>query len=234
MALMSTPATNSPRFEGTAECGPDASTSRRRITENQLWSILHETNTAHGGEWIEARLLASGPRTNPWFQECGDRVIEAGDIVAFDTDMVGPHGYLADVSRTFICPGQRATDRQRALMAVAQEQVLFNMNLLRPGLSFRDFAERCWKVPEVYVPNRYMMMVHGVGFVDEYPSIAYVQDWDAWGYDGTFKENMVVSVESYIGEVGGADGAKLEQQVLITAGGAVPLSRFPLLDASES
>ncbi len=39
------------------------------ITENQLWSILHETNIAHGGEWIECRLLASGPRTNPWFQE---------------------------------------------------------------------------------------------------------------------------------------------------------------------
>ena len=39
------------------------------ITENQLWSILHETNIAHDGEWIECRLLASGERTNPWFQE---------------------------------------------------------------------------------------------------------------------------------------------------------------------
>ena len=39
------------------------------ITENQLWSLLHETNIAHGGEWIECRLLSSGPRTNPWFQE---------------------------------------------------------------------------------------------------------------------------------------------------------------------
>jgi len=30
------------------------------ITENQLWSILHETNIAHGGEWIECRLLHRG------------------------------------------------------------------------------------------------------------------------------------------------------------------------------
>ncbi len=42
---------------------------RPGITENQLWSLLHETNIAHGGEWIECRLLSSGPRTNPWFQE---------------------------------------------------------------------------------------------------------------------------------------------------------------------
>ena len=64
------------------------------VTENQLWSILHETNVAHGGEWAESRLLNSGPRTNPWFQDATNRVIEAGDMVCFDTDMVGPGGYL--------------------------------------------------------------------------------------------------------------------------------------------
>jgi Xaa-Pro aminopeptidase len=202
------------------------------ITENQLWSLLHETNIAHGGEWIECRLLASGPRTNPWFQESSDRVIEAGDIVGFDTDLVGPFGYLADISRTWICPGGRApTDRHRRLYDLAQQQVLFNTELLRPGLSFREFAERCWPVPDAYVPNRYMMMLHGCGFVDEYPSVAYVADWDAWGYDGVFAENMVVSVESYIGEVGGPDGIKLEQQVVIGPTCARVLSRTPFVDA---
>lgn len=207
---------------------------RPGLTENQLWAMLHETNAAHGGEWIECRLLASGPRTNPWFQECGDRLIEAGDVVAFDTDMVGPNGYLADISRSFICPGARPTGRQQSLLEIAQEQVLFNMDLLRPGLTFRDFAERCWPVPDAYQSNRYMMMLHGVGFVDEYPSIAYVQDWEDWGYDGVFEQNMVVSVESYIGEAGGPDGVKLEQQVLITGTGAVPLSAVPLLAMAAS
>jgi Xaa-Pro aminopeptidase len=201
---------------------------RPGITENQLWSVLHETNIAHGGEWIECRLLASGERTNPWFQECGDRVIEAGDVVAFDTDMVGPHGYLADISRSFICPDRKPTDRQRRLYALAQDQVAFNSALLKPGLTFREFSERCWPVPDDYVANRYMLMLHGVGFVDEYPTIPYVQDYADWGYDGMFEENMVVSVESYIGEERGADGIKLEQQVLITKNGAVPLSRAPM------
>ena len=201
------------------------------ITENQLWSLLHETNIAHGGEWIECRLLASGPRTNPWFQESGNRVIEAGDIVGFDTDLVGPFGYLADISRSWICPDGKPSDRQKRLYDLATEQVLFNMELLRPGLTFREFAEKSWSVPDEYVPNRYMMMLHGCGFVDEYPSIAYVADWQDWGYDGVFAENMVVSVESYLGEVGGPDGIKLEQQVVIGAEGARVLSKTPLIDA---
>jgi Xaa-Pro aminopeptidase len=202
------------------------------ITENQLWSLLHETNIAHGGEWIECRLLASGPRTNPWFQESADRVIEAGDIVGFDTDLVGPFGYLADISRSWICPGGGApTDRHRRLYDLATQQILHNSALLRPGLTFREFSEKCWPVPEEYVPNRYMMMLHGCGFVDEYPSIAYQADWPDWGYDGVFAENMVVSVESYMGEVGGPDGIKLEQQVVIEEGGARVLSRTPFIDA---
>lgn len=201
------------------------------ITENQLWSLLHETNIAHGGEWIECRLLSAGPRTNPWFQESSDRVIQAGELVGFDTDLVGPFGYLADISRTWVCPGKPPTDRQRKLYDIATQQILHNCSVLKPGVSFREFSGECWPVPEEYVPNRYMMMVHGCGFVDEYPSIAYAADWKDWGYDGMFEENMVVSVESYIGEVGGADGVKLEQQVVITANGAKLLSRTPLIDA---
>ena len=87
---------------------------RPGITENELWSHLHRVNIALGGEWIETRLLSSGERTNPWFQECGDRVIQPGELVAFDTDLIGPHGCCADVSRTFFCqPGRPSDDQQR-------------------------------------------------------------------------------------------------------------------------
>ena len=215
----------------------DAAIARMRealapgITENQLWSILNAVNTAHDGEWIECRLLASGPRTNPWFHECGNRVIAAGELVAFDTDMVGPLGYLADISRSWVCPGRKPSAEQRRLYALAQEQVMVNIERVRPGVGFREFAETCWNVPEEFLPNRYMMMVHGAGLVDEYPSIAYARDFAEWGYDGVFVENMVVSVESYIGEVGGGQGVKLEQQVLVTACGAEVLSRTPFADA---
>lgn len=40
--------------------------------------------------------------------------------------------------------------------------------------------------------------------------------------------NMPASVESYLGEAGGPDGIKLEQQVLITRTGSELLSAYPL------
>jgi len=200
------------------------------LTENELWAMLHEANIAHDGEWIECRLLVSGPRTNPWFQEAGNRKVQAGELVAFDSDMVGPLGYLADISRTLICPGKAPTAEQRKLYDIAQEQILTNIELIKPGLSFKEFGEKCWPVPDEYVPNRYMMMIHGAGLVDEFPTVAYAADYADWGYDGYFQENMVVCVESYIGAVGGQEGVKLEQQVLITSTGAVPMSHDPMID----
>jgi Xaa-Pro aminopeptidase len=194
---------------------------------------MHGTNVAHGGEWAESRLLSSGPRTNPWFQDATDKVIKAGEMVCFDTDMVGPGGYLSDISRSFVCPGKAPTTAQRDLLEIASQQINHNVELLRPGLSFREFAEHCWPVPKRFEHNRYMMMLHGVGLVDEYPSVAYAVDFAEWGYDGLFEENMVVSVESYIGEQGGGEGVKLEEQVLISANGPIKLSRTPLVDGDR-
>ncbi len=203
------------------------------MTENQLWAILQDVNIAHNGEWIECRLLTSGERTNPWFQECGNRVINAGDIVGFDTDMVGPMGYLVDISRSFVCPGQRATAEQRTLYQVAQHEVESNLDLLRPGVTFRELSEKAWRPPDKYFEGRYPVMAHGTGFVDEYPFIPYFADWDIDGHDGMLMENMVVSIESYIGEAGAREGVKLEQQAVITSTGAKVFSTSPFLDALE-
>jgi len=201
---------------------------RPGMTENELWAWLHYENVRHGGEWIETRLLASGPRTNPWMQESSNRVMNEGEIISFDTDLIGPYGYCADISRAWTVGHVPPTAEQRKLYRLAHEQVQYNMSLLRPGLSHREFVERSWDIPAAYLHNRYCCVVHGVGLADEYPALAHKgADWSISGYDGVFEENMVLCVESYIGEQGGAEGIKLEQQVLITANGCEALSRYP-------
>jgi len=70
------------------------------VSEAQLWGLLNYANLANDGDWHDGRMLASGPRINPWLQEASMRKIESGDLVGFDTDMVGPFGYFADISRT--------------------------------------------------------------------------------------------------------------------------------------
>ncbi len=197
------------------------------MTENDLWAILHAENVRRGGEWIETRLLTSGPRTNPWFQECSARVIEDGDLVAFDTDLVGPYGYCCDISRTWLAGTGSPTDEQRALYAMASEQIAANMEMLRPGRTFRELSHSAVSLADEYMPNRYSVLFHGVGLCDEYPSVPYPEDWDQSGYDGVLEAGMVVSVESYAGRLGGHEGVKLEEQVLITEMGHERLSQYP-------
>lgn len=197
------------------------------ITENQVWAKFWETVIANGAEYVETRLLASGPRTNPWFQEAGDRRIEAGDLVAFDTDLIGNHGFFADMSRTFLCGERKPTGAQRELYSLAHEQVHHNMGLLRPGMSFREFAEKSWPIPQRFFEHRYMSIIHGAGLCGEFPYISYPQDLITKGYDGELAENMTVCVESFIGDERGGEGVKLEELVLITAKGAVPLTTYP-------
>ena len=195
------------------------------MTENELWSILHQTNIENYGEWIECRLLASGQRTNPWMQECSNKIIQDGEIVSFDTDMVGPYGYCADISRAFVV-GNKFNDEQKRLYAMAVEQIDHNSRLIKHSMSFNEFSEKSWVLPEEYYPNRYSVMVHGIGLCDEWPAIRYPTDGGE--RNGVFQKNMTITVESYIGKVGGKEGVKLEQQYLIGENGLELMSHHPL------
>ena len=198
------------------------------ITEEELWAYMHKINIENGGEWFETRLLSSGPRTNPWLQECSNRIIQKGDLVAFDTDMVGPYGYCADISRTFV-EGGELTLEQKKLHNLAVEQVKYNEKLIKPGITFREFSEKAWKLPDNYYDNHYPCQIHGIGMCDEWPFIKYPnKDFSNGDFNAFFEENMMICLESYIGEVGGKEGVKIEDQYLVTKNGLELLSKLPL------
>ena len=199
---------------------------RPGLSENELWAALHAGNIKRGGEWIETRILASGPRTNPWFQECGPRLMQAGDLMAFDTDLVGAYGYCCDISRTWIIGDVAPNDRQKHLYQTAYDHVMTNIGLIEAGMSFSDMTRVSHRLPEMFRPLRYGVLAHGVGLCDEYPSVRYPEDVEAHGYGGCFEVGMPLCVEAYIGAVAAHDGVKLEEQVLITDLGAVPLSTY--------
>lgn len=203
---------------------------RPGITENELWSVLHQSIIAQNGDYCETRLLSAGARTNPWFQETSSNVIGENELVALDTDVVGCHGYYSDFSRTFFSGPAKPTDLQRELYSVAHEQVHYNMGILKAGMSFQDYADRAWNIPKKYYANRYYLSSHGCGMTGEYPYLYHHGDFPDAGYDGEIQAGMTICVESYIGEDGGAEGVKLEQQVLVTEDGIELLSQFPFED----
>jgi Xaa-Pro aminopeptidase len=69
------------------------------------------------------KLLTCGPNTNPWYAECSDRICRQGEMIAFDTDMIGPYGYCADLSRSWTCGYTKMTPKQAEHYAAAVEQV---------------------------------------------------------------------------------------------------------------
>ena len=66
-----------------AACAAMEQAAAPGMTEDDVWAVMHAENIRRGGEWIECRLLSTGPRTNPWFQECGPRIIQNGEILAY-------------------------------------------------------------------------------------------------------------------------------------------------------
>ncbi len=196
-------------------------------SESDIWAVLHAENIRRGGEWIETRICSSGPRTNPWFQEAGPRIISDGELLALDTDLIGPYGMSCDISRTWLCGDVAPSADQKKLYQVAYEHIMTNRELLKPGVGFRELTEKGHRLPEEYRAQRYGVMMHGVGLCDEYPAIYYPEDMEHNTYDGVVEEGMVFCAEAYIGAVDGVNGVKLEDQVVITENGFAEMSKFP-------
>jgi Xaa-Pro aminopeptidase len=197
------------------------------VSEQELFALMNEQVIRHGGEYIETRLLTSGARTNPWFAESSVRRVRPGELVALDTDTIGCFGYYSDFSRTFHCGPGRPSRYQRELYQLAYEQIQHNISILKPGLTYRELAESAWSIPHRFFQQRYTSVFHGVGMHGETPFVAHLEDFARFGGDGVLEPGMVLSAESYIGEVDGPEGVKLEEEVLITATGTELISKFP-------
>jgi Xaa-Pro aminopeptidase len=197
------------------------------ISENDVWAHLHSGNIRRGGEWIETRLLASGPRCNPWFQECGPRIIQRGELLGFDTDLIGTYGICVDFSRTWMIGDFEPTAEQKEHYKVAHEHIHANMELMKPGMSFEEMTRKAHRLPEKFRAQRYSCFAHGVGLCDEYPALRYPEDFEASGYAGALEPGMVLTSEAYIGAEGGTVGVKLEDQLLITETGYENLTSYP-------
>ncbi len=199
-------------------------------SENELWSVFHQHVIAQGGDYIETRLLSSGEHTNPWFQETSAKVIGANELIAFDTDVVGCHGYYADYSRTFHAGPDEPSAEQRELYRIAHEQVHHNLSIIEPGLTFAGYSEKAWDLPARYAAHRYYLSAHGVGMTGEYPYLYHAQDFGSFGYDGVIEPGMTLCVESFIGGPDTREGVKLEQQLLVTETSTELLSHYPFDD----
>jgi Xaa-Pro aminopeptidase len=112
-------------------------------------------------------------------------------------------------------------------MLHAKEHIMTNMELLRPGVSFRDLTFRGHQLDPKYDARKYSCRFHGVGLCDEWPHISYADHFVEGAFDYVVEPGMVFCVEALVGEEGGDFCIKLEDQVLITDGGHENLTSYP-------
>ena len=198
-----------------------------QTSEDDIWAVLHAENIRRGGEWIETRLLSSGQRTNPWFQECGPRIVQNNEIISFDTDLIGSYGICIDISRSWWIGEDSPPPEMVYAMRHAHEHIMTNMQLLRPGAWIPDIIAACHRLDDKYQAQKYGCMMHGVGLCDEWPLLAYPDKAVEGAFDYALEPGMVLCVEAAVGEVGGAFSIKLEDQVLITEDGFENLTSYP-------
>lgn len=197
------------------------------VTEDAVWAELHAGNIRRGGEWIETRLLASGPRTNPWFQECGPRVIQNNEIVAFDTDLIGAYGICVDISRTWWIGDRRPTNAMVSAMHHALDHVRTNMALLKPGVTIRELTHGGHHLAPEYQRQKYSCRMHGVGLCDEWPFVPYPDAWVDGAFEVALEPGMTLCVEALVSPEGGDFSIKIEDQVVITETGVENLTKYP-------
>jgi Xaa-Pro aminopeptidase len=206
-----------------------AAAIRPGIREYELLAVLSDSLMRRHGEGLFTRLVASGTNTNPWLTEAHDKAVMPGDLVGVDTDANGFEGYVIDVSRTFLC-GDNPSPGQKEAYRIAYDSVMGMLDLVRPGITFAEFADKAPRLPEAYAAQRYPTMVHQAGLEDEGPGIPYPDDSRGPRRimpARELKENMVLCLECYAGKPGAPYGVKLEDQVLVTARGAKLICTYP-------
>jgi Xaa-Pro aminopeptidase len=200
------------------------------VREQDLVAVITDSMLRAGGEYLITRGVASGTNTNPWRQESNDRALEDGDVVFVDTDVNGIEGYFYCVSRTFVCGDRDATPEQKETYRMARDWVERMRELLKPGASYREIAEKAPRLPARFNAQRYECIMHSCGLEDEGPSILYA-DASQPNPERVLKEDMVVVSEVYLGEPGASFGVKLGDQFLLTADDTKNLSPYPLCTA---
>ena len=171
-------------------------------------------------------IVASGPRSALPHARPGSRRLTAGDLVVLDFGGVYG-GYCVDLTRTASVgePGEMSLRMHAAVLASQTAAIA----AVRPGVqaSAVDAAARGVLREHGLAEAFQHGTGHGLGLeVHEAPRIAQAARLQGPGADVVLKAGMVITVEPGV-YVPNAGGVRIEDDVLVTAGGCEMLTEAP-------
>jgi Xaa-Pro aminopeptidase len=189
-------------------------------TEADVAADIAEAIVAEGHSEVAFIIVGSGPHGADPHHECSDRELQAGDIVV--VDIGGPYepGYNSDSTRTYSIgePDPQVAQRYSVLQRAQRAAV----DAVRPGVTAEQVDAAARDVlAEAGLADAFVHRTgHGIGLsVHEEPYIVA-------GNDLPLVEGMAFSVEPGI-YFPGHWGARIEDIVIVTADGALPVNTRP-------
>ena len=197
---------------------------RPGIRENDIQAVASHELHRLGSQWVLNVQVTSGSRTHPHPHLSSDRLVQPGDLVFLDIQMMY-NGYQTCYYRTICCG--KPTQRQKAVYKRTYDMLREGMEVIRPGATTADLAG-AWPSADYWgFENESqafgLAYAHGLGVgLWERPIVSRLYSLD---HPVEFQEGMVIAVETYDAE--GMDGARIEEEVVVTSTGIDVITKFP-------
>ncbi len=189
-------------------------------TEAEVAADITEAIVAEGHTEAAFVIVGSGPHGADPHHECSDRRLQRGDIVVVDIGGPVEPGYNSDCTRTYSLgdPDPQVAEQYEVLQRAQAAAVA----AVRPGVTAEqvDAAARDLLAEAGLAEYFVHRTGHGIGLsVHEEPYIVA-------GNEQPLAEGMAFSVEPGI-YLPGRWGARIEDIVIVTADGALPVNTRP-------
>ncbi|MDL2248388.1 Xaa-Pro peptidase family protein [Tyzzerella sp. OttesenSCG-928-J15] len=194
--------------------------------ENELQALIQGQLFKWGAESVEFVNVISGSRGNPHSHTTSNRMIRPGELVYFDVGNVY-NGYHTCYYRTFSCG--KPTKAQEEAYAKAHKWIYDGIAQIKPGATSADVAKVWPSAQELGFNNEeeafLLQFAHGIGLgLWEKPAISRLFSLD---HPFELKEGMTFAIETWCASEDGTGSARIEEEVVVTAGGCEIITKFP-------
>jgi Xaa-Pro aminopeptidase len=199
------------------------------IRENEIVALANKRLYEMGSDQVEAINAVSGERCNPHPHNFSDRLIRPGDQAFFDI-IHSFNGYRTCYYRTFSVGS--ATPSQRDAYKKAREWMDASIAMIKPGVSTDEVADVWPAATEFGFEDEMaafgLQFGHGLGLgLHERPIISRL---NSMREPIELRDGMVFALETYCPASDGFSAARIEEEVVVTPGGARILTLFPAQD----
>jgi Xaa-Pro aminopeptidase len=196
------------------------------IRESDVVALAHARLFEMGSEFVEAINSIAGERCSPHPHVFSDRLLRPGDQAYFDIIHVF-NGYRTCYYRTFAVG--RASQAHHDAFKQSREWMDAAIELVKPGVTTDQIAKVWPEAHEFGFEDEMdafgLQFGHGVGIgLHERPIISRLNSLET---PVEIQEGMLFALETYAPAADGRSAARIEEEVVVRAGGAEVITLFP-------